>query len=243
MNANSIDPICRGELVLEQPVKGYRFNVDPIILADFVTRIIRPPVQRIVDLGAGCGILGLLIGKRWPGSHITLVEIQEALASLAYANVMRNNLAKQVNVLCSDLLELKWCRNFPQLVVSNPPFFEVKSGRVSSNIQIAVAKHELKCPLGSFLNACSEGMTNGGALVMIHDARRFSEIIDELYQHNLGCKTVRQVRPFPERPPRRVLIHAVKGAQADIMEQPALVIETSSGKYSDEMRRILRDDD
>ena len=52
------DTLLNGELVLWQPAKGngYRFNLDPIFLASFVTLS-----DTVIDLGAGCGVLGLFL--------------------------------------------------------------------------------------------------------------------------------------------------------------------------------------
>ena len=71
----SVDSIGRGALELEQPREGYRFNIDPVILADFAAaRAVSP--ERIVDLGAGVGIVGLLLALRFPAARVLLVELQ-----------------------------------------------------------------------------------------------------------------------------------------------------------------------
>src|SRR5262249_23627204 len=52
------DAIFSGRLRLCQPARGagYRFNLDPVLLAGFAAG-----GEHVVDLGAGCGVLGLAL--------------------------------------------------------------------------------------------------------------------------------------------------------------------------------------
>ena len=65
------------------PLPGYRFSMDAVLLAHFV----RPrPGWRILDLGCGCGVVGLIAAYRVPSCTVTLLERQPELARLAAAN-------------------------------------------------------------------------------------------------------------------------------------------------------------
>ena len=70
----TVDAICRGAVTLAQPRRGYRFNIDSVLLADFTRRIVSSPVEDlVVDLGAGCGVVGLLLARFWPGCTVLMV--------------------------------------------------------------------------------------------------------------------------------------------------------------------------
>src|SRR5512137_1533867 len=89
-----------GDISLYQSKEGYRFSVDALLLFSFVTL---SRVASIADLGAGSGVIGLLLAKKYPASRVTLIELQHSLACIARRNVELNGLGGRVQVLQSDI--------------------------------------------------------------------------------------------------------------------------------------------
>lgn len=238
---HTTDSVCRGELVLRQPRDGYRLNVDSVILAHFCSQVVGEPAGEVVDLGAGCGVVGLLLAGRWTRCQVRLVEIQPELADLARANAVHNGLDDRVKVCCADLRRPESWRGSeaPGLVVSNPPFFKRGAGKLSQNRQVAVAKHEVSCALTELLTACSEVLTPGGDVAVIHAAERRDELLAQLRRRQLEPRRIRMVRPLPERQVTRVLVLARRGGSGPAEELPELLVERRPGEYADEMERIL----
>jgi len=48
-------------MLLYQPESGYCYNSDSIFLYDFIDSF--KPKGRVLDVGAGCGVLGLLVAR------------------------------------------------------------------------------------------------------------------------------------------------------------------------------------
>lgn len=81
-----------GDLAVYQPLHGYRYTIDPIILCSVMDYSIIPDVPgQILDIGCGCGIMPLLMAYRNPEAHITGVEIQEELAAIALWNAEKTD--------------------------------------------------------------------------------------------------------------------------------------------------------
>ena len=80
MEEETLDTILDGHLWVFQKKKGYRFSLDSILLAHFVSL---KPRTRAIDLGCGNGIILLILAKRFPNVHFIGLEIQEKLAALA----------------------------------------------------------------------------------------------------------------------------------------------------------------
>jgi len=238
--ATTLDSICRGELALEQPRAGYRFNVDAVILADFAARL--PQTASVVDLGAGVGVVGLLLARRWPEARVCLIELQPELAALAARNVERNQLGGRVEVRCVDLRDsASWPLPPPALAVSNPPFYRLGRGHTSPRRQVSQAKHELTCTLEALLDVAAAGLAPGGRLALIHAAERELELLAGLRARGFAAERVRRVLPLPDRPPARVLVCAERGGAGQLALAPPLVVELSPGVYSPELRKILRE--
>src|SRR5512143_2536170 len=109
------------EVQVYQSKTGYRFSLDALLLADF------PDIRTcksILELGAGSGVVSLLLAKRYPKAKVTGVEIQDGLYNRAVRNAEVNNLSDRVEFLHMDLKTLP--RKLPhegfEMVVMNPPF-------------------------------------------------------------------------------------------------------------------------
>lgn len=243
----TVDSVLRGELALTQPRLGYRFNVDALLVAHFaLTHVTRKP-DVVVDLGAGCGVIGLLLARRWSTCRALLVELQPELARLAQRNATGNGLASRVHVVCGDLEQADaWRCNQqgPVLVISNPPFFPISSGRLSPNPMVARAKHEISCTMAGLVDACDEGLRPGDMLVLIHDARRLAELEALLEAAGLAVRRTRMVAPFPNSAPHRVLlsVERIKDdrfARPVRVEEPVLVVHARPQVYSAELISML----
>ena len=237
----TVDAICRGAVTLAQPRRGYRFNIDSVLLADFTRRIVSSPVEDlVVDLGAGCGVVGLLLARFWPGCTVLMVELQEELARLAEANVASNGFGARARVAHADLRSREeWLPGGrARVVVSNPPFFRLGSGRVSGDRQVALAKHEIGCRLEDVVRAAEATLAADGGLAMIHAMDRAGEVEKTLRECGLNPRARRGVRPLPSRPCNRVLLWATRrpGPVAELSE---LEVESRPGRHTPEVRGIL----
>ena len=66
-------------LVIEQTEDGYRYSIEPFLLADFV-RLSKG--CRLLDVGTGCGVIPLLLATRGVVEEIVAIEIQSSLYDL-----------------------------------------------------------------------------------------------------------------------------------------------------------------
>ena len=78
-----------GGFTLQIPPEGFPLSTDSLVLAHFVRL---PKNAKILDLGAGCGTLGLMLCARDPGCHVTGVEIDPAAHAAALENIARTTL-------------------------------------------------------------------------------------------------------------------------------------------------------
>ena len=166
-----------GGLILSQPTRGYRYSLDPFLLADFC----RPRRgERILDLGTGVGVIGLLLAKRHPTVRVIGIELQPDLAHCAAGNARVNALAERCRIIRGDLRDAP--RFLPpehfHRVVAHPPFRKPGSGAASPDPDRANARQELTFTLTDLAVTAAALLRFGGALCIIHLAERlprFSE--------------------------------------------------------------------
>lgn len=244
------------DIQIYQNKKGYRFSVDALLLFSFINL---PRVKKIADLGAGSGIIGILLAKKYPNAEIALIELQKSLAKLAEKNVVLNNLDDRVTVIMADIKKMftVYCSPFTvstdalrfphhalrsfDLVVSNPPFRKVKTGRLSIGDEKAIARHEIKLSLKDMMKAGSILLKHHGRLCIIHLPERLTEIMDALKENNLEPKRLRFIHSTISSEAKMVLIEAVKGGNAGLKIEMPFFIYNEDGSYTDEVREIYNE--
>ncbi|MBI4383725.1 MAG: methyltransferase [Nitrospinae bacterium] len=226
-----------GPLIVEQAEDGYRYSTEPFLLADFV----RPgPGASVLDVGAGCGIIPLLLASRQRDLKITAVEIQEPLCELARRNVLQNGFSGSIQTVLADFSRPE---SFPRtdlfdLVVSNPPYRKMNSGRLNPDRGKAIARHELTLTLAILAKNGGALLKPGGRIALAYPPRRLEEVRAELVRQGLTPCRLRCVHGRPGTEAKIVLIEAVKGFSADCAPEQPLYIYNADGSYTLETQQI-----
>lgn len=241
MRANSSaftdDALFGGRLVCRQHRHGYRFSVDAVLLAHFVDP---PNIDTILEIGAGCGIVSLLLAFRWPRLAVTALELQPPLAALCRHNFDANGYGDRIRVVNGDY------RQLPQtvepgsfgLVAANPPFRPVETGRVSGSPEQAVARHELAGSLAELVAATSFVLKARGRACFVYPASRAALLLTSLKNSGLEPKRLQVVHAYPGGRGRLVLVEAVKGGGEGLsILPPFFIYGERGGGYSAEMAR------
>lgn len=226
------------DIQIYQSKAGYRFSVDALLLCDFVTL---NKVENIADLGAGSGIVGILLARKYPSAHIALFEIQNSLLQLAEKNTVLNHLEGRIKVFNCDLRTLPGSSlstaNF-DLVVSNPPFRRVKSGRINIEEEKAIARHEIKLKIDELIHAADALLRTKGRLCVIYHPTRLSELMSTLKKIDIEPKRLRFVHSHMSSDSKMVLLEAVKGGRTGLKVEKPLYIYKEDGSYTDELNAI-----
>ncbi|TFG92409.1 MAG: methyltransferase domain-containing protein, partial [Syntrophobacterales bacterium] len=166
-DGETIDEFFRGRLRVLQKEKGYRFSVDSLLLADFVTL---KRGDRVVDLGTGSGIIALILALRFPEASIAEVEIQKDLADMAGRSIALNSLEDRISVCPGDVKEIRKLFD-PQsfnAVVFNPPYRRLNSGKINPDSQRAVARHEIRGTIDDFIASAQYLLKDSGRVYIIY---------------------------------------------------------------------------
>ena len=217
--------------------------MDALLLADFA-RV--NPGDRVVDLGTGSGVVALALAYRSGCGRFLGVEIQPRLAACA-----RDNFQACLNRTALELLEMDWeelTLGTPgvspdgrpvDLVICNPPYRRLGSGRINPDREEALARHEIR---GSALSAirCAERLLGlGGRLDLVYPATRLADLLTNLRSHNLEPKHLRLVHSQPEDKAALALVEAVKGGGEGLIVRPPLFLYQAPNVYSPEAEAIL----
>lgn len=226
----TLDDLLHGELKLLQHRQGYRYSVDALLLAAFALPLANGAA--FVDLGCGPGTVGLIIAKRGKPSRALGVEVQPGLADLAKRNAENNRTDPGFEVIEADALALpgEFDGAF-DLAVTNPPFRKRLSGRVSPNAEKAIARHELKMDLPSWLAKAGDLIRPGGAICMVYPTSEEPRLDAAVAGSGLSMRRRQYALDRPGGRARLVLIE-LRGEDGDIEEMDPVAIERDGKKYS-----------
>lgn len=236
----TLDSICG--LKIYQNKKGYRFSVDSLLVFSFVNL---SHAKKIADLGAGSGIIGLLLARKYRDSRVYLIELQKSLYENCKRNIEVNDFAERVVALNEDIRLIAKGKviqglesNSFDLIVSNPPFRRLKTGKISPEDERALARHEITMELKDLLKASYRLLKVGGRVCFIYLPERLVEVLLNLRNTGLEPKRVRFVHSKFNEQARMVLIEAVRGRRPGIIIEKPFIIYNEDGTYTEEMASI-----
>jgi tRNA1Val (adenine37-N6)-methyltransferase len=232
------DTFFNGRLRVAQPGIGYRYSLDSILLA----ALPRPkPGQSLLDLGAGCGIIPLILAFRNVAVSITGIEVQSELAQLAELNVSNNGMQDRIRIIHKDLrrLSLETVDGPVDWIVSNPPYRRVASGRINPNSQRALARHEINVNLQQLISATKRLLRTGGRFATIYPSERTVDLLSEMRLAGLEPKWLQSVHSQSGDPAKLVLVQAVLGGKSGMIIEAPLVIYGSDGEYSGAVQAMM----
>ena len=199
-----------GGFTLQIPPEGFPLSTDSLVLAHFVRL---PKNAKILDLGAGCGTLGLMLCARDPGCHVTGVEIDPAAHAAALENIARNELDARMSSICADLRQFVPDHGAFGVCISNPPYF---SGGFASTTH-AVARQDDTCPPEVLFTAAGRAVKFGGDVFIVHKPEKLAQLITCAAPHGLEAKRLRLVRHRPDGPVALILLHFKKGGKPGLI--------------------------
>jgi tRNA1Val (adenine37-N6)-methyltransferase len=235
----TLDDLKLFGLQLFQPRYGYRYSLDPLLLARFCATV--KPGGSIVDLGAGCGVISLLLARINPSASVVAVENNPDMATLAERNIRHNDLAGRVSVHAADIINLR--SGYPvstfDLVVSNPPFRAAGSGRISPRAGRDSARHETTAGLADFLAVAKYLVKPGGKICFIQHPSRLADFVAHARELKLALHRLRMVHDSVTAPSTMFLAELAKGSRRSVEVEKPLILRDECGNYTEEVREIL----
>jgi tRNA1Val (adenine37-N6)-methyltransferase len=230
------DSILRDGIRILQPERGYRFALDAVLLATFVKT---QPTDSILEIGAGSGVVSILIASTHPYQSLAAVEIQEELAELCRKNFEINQLKNAV-VYHEDVKNISplFSNESIDLICCNPPYRKVGTGRLNPSTQKAIARHEIKMKLEDVFECSNRFLKPDGHLTLILPTFRQKDFLLLVERYNLNRMEHRYVHSFENEPPTFFLTTLGKKEEPVVELQP-LVIYEKPGEYTHDMNRLL----
>jgi tRNA1(Val) A37 N6-methylase TrmN6 len=239
----SEDAFLGGALRILQPRGGYRAGLDAVLLA---ATLEAKGGERVLDLGAGVGVVGLAAARRLNDIEVTLVERDPALAALARSNIAMNGLDRRVRVVVADVT--RPLGEAPELdgliarfahALVNPPYHIEGRGTLAVEPAKAAANAMPAGALERWLRFAAAMLRPGGTVTLIHRPNALEELLAGLARR-FGGAVLLPLHARPGEPASRLIVRAVKGSRAALELRPGLVLHKADHGFRPRIEAVLR---
>ena len=238
---------------------GYRYNSDSLFLWDFARKNCSfKASQSLLDVGCGCGILGLLLARDF-NCALSCIDIQPQNCELAQMNAQANGI--KASIICADFFK-DWesgnsvensagnsAGNFGipsqscqrnqifERIICNPPFYDF--GGENKNAHKNTSRNASSFDISAFASKCSKLLAPKGELVLCYDARLVDRLLQALLEVGLKPIKLAFLHSKPSKPANVVLVVAKKGAKSPLCVFGSLFACNESGTHSDFAKEVF----
>jgi tRNA1Val (adenine37-N6)-methyltransferase len=192
----------------------------------------------VLDVGAGSGLVSLILAQRNSNTHITPIEIDKQATAQATENIQASpfrNIDECRSISFQEFaLETTCCYD---LIVSNPPFFS--ASLKSPNRQRSVARHSDSLPIEEFIELAADLLSPQGRISFIFPFSEKEELVSLSAKNNLHVSRLTSVISTAGSQPKRVLVELSMVPCKTVSDE--LIIEVENGVYSPDFNALVRD--
>lgn len=172
------------EIVIEN--EGLKITNDALLLAKFIKKVFlkkREKGKKALEIGAGQGIISILLSDLENISQIDAVEIQEKIFGYLEKNIKNNKLTDKIVPIFLDVKEIEGEYDY---VFSNPPYMKINSGKMPNDKEERISKYEITLNLEELTLEIKRLLKNGGEFFIIVPNDRLNDIFSYIYQNKLN---------------------------------------------------------
>jgi tRNA1Val (adenine37-N6)-methyltransferase len=204
-----------------------------------------PCSGNILDIGAGSGLISLMLAQRSQGQvTLTAVELDSAAAEQAKDNIRSSPWPNRIRLITADILAYQPTERY-RLIVSNPPFFQRSMAAQQPNRHLA--RHTDSLPFKSLLEKAATLLEPDGVLALILP---YKDIVDFIgLAQGLGWHLQRHCVVFSkqDKPQRSLISLGYPSSQAlqipsrQLTKHSQILIHNPDGSYTTQYQRLLGD--
>lgn len=192
----------------------------------------------ILDVGAGCGVIALMLAQRSP-AVIDAIEIDVQSALEAGSNFKRSPWSNRLKSISTSFQDYSVsCNNQYDLIVSNPPFFQ--NCLLPQEKKSSLAKHNQQLGFDEFLSCSSRLLSADGTLTLILPVAESEVFTGKAEEYGLFLYRVTEIIPIENKKANRKVLHFSKKISAAQVHQE-ITLREKDGKFSEEYKTLTRD--
>ena len=210
---------------------------DACVFGAWVAEDIRDrQVERILDIGAGTGLLTLMLAQKTTAA-IDAIEIDQAASEQAAGNIAASNWADRIKLMNISLQEFKSIYHY-DCIICNPPFYE-KDLR-SDDESINAARHDTTLKLEELMLFISLYLSNSGKAYVLIPWHRTGYAMETAVKQGLFVQKKMLMKQSVKHGYFRTVLVLSKNTKAT-HETEEISIRDFEQEYTDRFVELLKD--
>tara|TARA_B100001057_G_scaffold427116_1_gene451668 strand:+ start:496 stop:1209 length:714 start_codon:yes stop_codon:yes gene_type:complete len=218
---------------ISQKRAALKVGTDSMLLGALVNAI---SPKYALDLGAGTGVLSLMLCQKFPSLHVDAIEIEEGAYQDCLMNFQESRWSDQLNAMQGDYFNHLFSKSY-DLIISNPPFYIEQAADIKRESELA--KHTSKEGLCMFILRIKSLLAVDGSCWMIIPYTQFDLLTDYLKKASLHINHCVFIDAKKSKPNSRVVIE-ISNSVAGI-NTSRLVIRNEDNTYSDSYINLTKE--
>ncbi|MCW3122217.1 MAG: methyltransferase [Flavipsychrobacter sp.] len=194
-----------------------------------------PHVHRALDIGAGTGLLSLMLAQRNADITIDAIELDNEAATQASNNVAASSWENRINIIAGDVCTHPFSCRY-DMIISNPPFFN--NSLLSDKQNKNLARHTLSLTYTDLLNAISANLSDDGYASVLLPYAEYKIWQSLLLKGGWVEFNRLEICHSPNAAVKRVICVFGK-KELEVIQQETLVIKDTEGKYMPQFTALL----
>ena len=182
---------------------------------------------RILDIGAGTGLISLMLAQRYPEALIDAVEIDAEAASQCQENFDASPWSNRLHIYTTSLQEHQTDTEY-DLIVTNPPFYNATLKPADEGR--AIARHFDSLPTAEIIRFACAHLSPSGTLALIYPPQYETSLMTEFARSDLSLTRLCNFITREGKPAKRRLIQLSRRAQP--IESESLIIRDVDNIYT-----------
>lgn len=211
-----------------------KVGTDAVLLGAWT--LIQNNTEKILDIGAGTGVISLMLAQRAQKAQITAVEIDLDAFEESKFNFDNSPWANRLKCLKSDIKTLFFSSYF-DLIVSNPPFYTEET--FAPNNKRNLARNTSSLEFSDLMEKVDSLLSPDGFFSMIVPYKEEINICELAERNNLFPHKITRVRGNENAPLKRSLI--AFGREQKESTEEELIIEVERHIYTQEYINLTKD--
>lgn len=196
---------------------------------------IEPQVKNVLDIGAGTGLLSLMLAQRNAHIQIDAIEIDEHAAMQAADNFSSSLWKERLNLIHGDAKHYSFGKKY-DLIICNPPFF--KNSLLGEDEKRNHARHSIHFSLEDLMNVIDENSSDDGYASVLLPVAEQKEWIRLLNENNHSVTKQLNIYPAINKPANRIV--SIGSRKSSFVYDEELFIRDDKNDYHSAFELLMR---
>ena len=187
-----------------------------------------------MEVGAGTGVISLMLAQRFSMLNILAIDINEKAVDLTTRNFFESPFSDRLKAQQVDFKNFEFGEKF-DFIFSNPPYFEV-----NNSSKDVLARQKIELDFQDLIHSANRLLSERGVFSVIIPAQDENDFIALCKKENLYLQRRVSIRGIEGGEVRRVIL-AFSKTEVDRCVSEEFVIEKSPRQYSDQYLELTKD--